>query len=94
MHFSKVCFIEIKSKNKAKITIRNNLYGESGLYILDGTITDNSTAFKSKHLLVAKDAKLCEFEIEEKSKTYIFGGEPLPEERYILWDFVSSSKEG
>jgi hypothetical protein len=24
---------------------------------------------------------------------YIFGGEPFPEERFINWNFVSSSKE-
>lgn len=91
--YSKLYFIEIKSKNKAKVSIGKDLYGESGLYILSGTITDAGTTFESKQLLIAKDAQLCEFEIGEDTTIYIFGGEPFPEERYILWNFVSSSKE-
>lgn len=43
--------------------------------------------------MVAKDAKLCEFEIEAGSTVYIFGGEELPEEHFIFWNFVSSSRE-
>lgn len=33
------------------------------------------------------------FEIHENTTIYIFGGEPFPEERFIFWNFVSSSKE-
>jgi redox-sensitive bicupin YhaK (pirin superfamily) len=43
--------------------------------------------------LVAKDSTLCEFTIETDSTIYIFGGDPFPEERFIDWNFVSSSKE-
>ena len=42
---------------------------------------------------MAKDSTLCEFTINENSTIYIFGGEPFPEERFIDWNFVSSSKE-
>ena len=43
-------------------------------------------------MLVTKDSHLCEFTMLENSIVYIFGGEPLPEERFIDWNFVSSDK--
>lgn len=49
--------------------------------------------YQSNQLLVAKDSNLCQFTIAANSTIYIFGGEPFPEERFIDWNFVSSSKE-
>jgi redox-sensitive bicupin YhaK (pirin superfamily) len=91
--FSKLFMLEIKSKTKQTITIGDQLYGESGLYILEGAIESEGNVYDSKQLLVAKDSKLCEFTILENSTIYIFGGEPFPEERFIDWNFVSSDKE-
>lgn len=85
--------IEIKSKSKQVVNIGNELYGEAGLYILKGAIESEGNAYEPKQLLVAKDSSLCEFTIQENSTIYIFGGEPFPEERFIDWNFVSSSKE-
>jgi redox-sensitive bicupin YhaK (pirin superfamily) len=90
---SPLYFLEIKSKAKTKISLGSRLFGESALYILEGSITDAGHRYEPKQILVAKDAKLCEFEIEANSTVYIFGGEPFPEERFIHWNFVSSSKE-
>jgi len=85
--------LEIKSKTKQTLNIGNELYGESGLYILEGAIESEGNVFEPKQLLVAKDSTLCEFTIHENSTIYIFGGEPFPEERFIDWNFVSLSKE-
>lgn len=91
--YSKLFMLEIKSKTKQSVNIGNQLYGESGLYILEGTIESEGNIYAPNQLLVAKDSTLCEFTIQENSSIYIFGGEPFPEERFIDWNFVSSSKE-
>lgn len=91
--FSKLYMLEIKSKSNQVVNIGDNLYGESGLYILDGGIESEGNIYEPKQLLVANDSKLCEFTIQENSTVYIFGGDPLPEERHIDWNFVSSNKE-
>lgn len=91
--FSKLYMIEVKSKSKQTLNIGNQLYGESGLYILEGGIESEGNIYDPKQLLVAKESSLCEFTILENSTIYIFGGEPFPEKRYIDWNFVSSSKE-
>ncbi len=90
---SKLYFLEIKSKAAQKLSIGNELFGESALYILEGHISSEGNVYEPKHILIAKDTKLCEFEMGENSTVYIFGGEPFPEERFINWNFVSSSKE-
>ncbi|MDD2476344.1 MAG: pirin family protein [Dysgonamonadaceae bacterium] len=91
--YSKLYMLEVKSKTKQTVNIGNQLYGESGLYILEGAIESDGNVYDPKQLLVAKDSRLCEFTIQENSTIYIFGGEPFPEERFIDWNYVSSSRE-
>ncbi|MBK0369030.1 pirin family protein [Flavobacterium agrisoli] len=89
---SDLYFIEIKSSKDKTISIGNQLYGESGLYILEGSITSNNQVFGPKQILITNDSSLCEFEINANSTIYIFGGTPFPEEHFIYWNFVSSDK--
>ena len=91
--FSKLFMIEIKSTTKQEVNIGQHLYGEAGLYILDGSIESEGNTFENKQLLIANDSKLCTFTMNKNTTVYIFGGEPFPEERFIDWNFVSSSKE-
>jgi redox-sensitive bicupin YhaK (pirin superfamily) len=90
---SSLYFLELKSKEAQKISIGNDLFGESALYILEGSITAEGTTFDPQQILIAKDSKLCEFEMGANTTVYIFGGEAFPEERFIDWNFVSSSKD-
>ena len=91
--YSPLYFIEIKSTKAAQINIGDDLFGESALYILEGSIISDGNTYGEKQILVAKDSKLCQFEISENSTIYIFGGDAFPEERFIYWNFVSSDKE-
>ncbi|SDM18546.1 hypothetical protein SAMN05421813_107108 [Daejeonella rubra] len=91
--FSKLYMLEIKSSKRQTITIGHELYGEAGLYILEGSIESDGNTYQPKQLLVAKDSSICEFVMEANTVIYIFGGEVFPEERFIDWNFVSSSKE-
>lgn len=91
--YSNLFLLEIKSRKRQVLNLGNHLFGESGLYIMEGGIESEGNSYGSKQILVAKDSTLCEFTIEANSTIYIFGGEPFPEERFIDWNFVSSSKE-
>jgi len=91
--YSPLYFLELKSKEARTVSIGDMLYGESALYILEGSVSTEGNTFEPRQILVAKDATLCDFEMAPNSTVYIFGGQPFPEERYIDWNFVSSSKE-
>jgi redox-sensitive bicupin YhaK (pirin superfamily) len=91
--YSPLYFIELKSTVKQHISLSNELYGESGLYILEGSIESDGNTFSPKQLLVTKEASTCGFSMNENTTVYIFGGEPFPEPRYIYWNFVATSSE-
>ncbi len=91
--YSPLYFIEIKSKTKQLIDIGSQLYGESALYILEGSISNGENTYQPKHILIANDATLCSFTINENSTVYIFGGIPFPEPRTIYWNFVATDKQ-
>jgi redox-sensitive bicupin YhaK (pirin superfamily) len=91
--YSPLYFIEIKSETTQKVNIGKDLFGESGLYILEGSIKSGEHIYDPKQILITNDSSLCEFEIAANSTVYIFGGTPFPEEHFIFWNFVSSDKE-
>src|SRR5690606_1935764 len=91
--YSKLYMLEIKSDGERSVNLGEHLYGESGLYILEGSIKSEGHVYGPKQLLVAKDTTLCEFTLSADSTIYFFGGEPFPEPRHIDWNFVSSSKD-
>jgi redox-sensitive bicupin YhaK (pirin superfamily) len=90
--YSKLYMLEIKSKTRQELKLGEHLYGESGLYILEGGVESDDNTYGPKQMLVTKESHLCEFTIQENSTVYIFGGESFPEERFIDWNFVASDK--
>tara|TARA_R110002020_G_scaffold81120_1_gene201802 strand:- start:454 stop:1338 length:885 start_codon:yes stop_codon:yes gene_type:complete len=90
---SALYFVEMKSDEAQDVGIGGSLYGECALYILEGSITSEGHDYGPKQILVAKDIALCEFQIQAGSTVYVFGGEPFPEERFIDWNFVATSKD-
>jgi redox-sensitive bicupin YhaK (pirin superfamily) len=91
--YSKLFMLEIKSSSRQTLNIGSELYGEAGLYILQGSIENDGHVYGPKQILVANESSLCAFTIEANSIIYIFGGDPFPEERFIYWNFVASSHE-
>lgn len=91
--YSPLYFLELKSTARQKVTLGSGLYGESGLYILDGSIEAEGHTFEPRQLMVAKDSSLCEFTMNENTTVYIFGGAPFAEPRHIYWNFVATSTE-
>lgn len=90
---SQLYFLEIKSKTQQTISVGNDLFGEAALYVLNGIVNIEGNNYGTKQLLIAKNAKFCEFTLSENATVYLFGGEPFDEPRYIYWNFVSSDKE-
>lgn len=90
---SPLFFIEVTTQTSQKISIGEKLFGEVGMYILDGTVQIEGDNYGSKQLLITNDANLCEFETNGRTTLYLFGGEPFPEERFMFWNFVNSDKD-
>ncbi|EON77125.1 pirin-like protein [Lunatimonas lonarensis] len=91
--YSPMYMIEIKASEPRLMDVGDALFGESGLYILEGEINTEGNTFGPRQILIAENAKLCSFEIGANTTIYLFGGEPFPEERHIYWNFVHSDPE-
>ncbi|MFN3918533.1 MAG: pirin family protein [Flavobacteriales bacterium] len=91
--YSPLYLIEIKSTKVCKLTLGDELFGESAMYILEGGVKIDGNCFGPKQILVANNSKLCEFEVDANTTVYIFGGEAFPQERFIYWNFVASDKK-
>lgn len=89
---SELYFIEMKATKTTTLHIGEHLYGEVGMYVLEGQVHIEGNPYGTKQLLIAKNAKLCEFTIEKDTTVYLFGGTPFEEERFIFWNFVNSDK--
>lgn len=90
---SPLYLIELKSDRQQTFIPGDALYGESGLYILEGEVQSENYRFGPGKLLIAQNSRLCTFEMGANTTVYLFGGEPLPEKRFIDWNFVSSRRE-
>lgn len=90
--YSKLFFIEMKATEDVSL-FPKGLFGEAGLYVLQGQIHVHENSFQAGHLLISKDVELCSFKLTKGSTVYLLGGEPLAEERHIYWNFVHSQRE-
>jgi redox-sensitive bicupin YhaK (pirin superfamily) len=87
---SPLYFAELKTATEKRVEIGAHLYGETALYILEGSITNDGQTYGPKQILVAKDPSICAFTLAPGTSVYLFGGEPFPEERFIHWNFVAT----
>jgi len=66
--------------------------GEVVFVIVNGAITDQDERVEAGQMLISKTGEQCEICVEA-TQLLLFGGEPLLDEPYILWNFVSHDKE-
>lgn len=91
--YSKLYMLELKCEQDAVLDFSGILFGESGLYILEGQVENQGHSYAEKQILITKDAELCSFVMKAGTTVYIFGGEPFQEERFIYWNFVATDKQ-
>lgn len=90
---SHLFLIEMKATETTQFNLDDTLKGESGLYILEGSVNACGENITQGQLMVTKEGSSCAFTIEKGSHIMLLGGEPYPEERHIYWNFVSTDKE-
>lgn len=90
---SPLYLLKIKADENQQVVFKEKLFGESGLYILEGSINLEGNDYSAGQMLIANKADLCSFELKKHSIVFIFGGDSFEEERFIDWNFVSSSKD-
>ena len=68
------------------------VYSERGAYVVEGEVEVGSTRYDAGQLLVFAPGEDATLRAASAARLMLLGGEPLGE-RYIDWNFVSSSRE-
>jgi redox-sensitive bicupin YhaK (pirin superfamily) len=85
--------VDILAKEESNLSLIGQLEGEVAFVIVKGAIKLKQEEVKSGQMLISKTDEACEIFLAKGSQVLLFGGKPLDEERYLLWNFVSHSKE-
>jgi redox-sensitive bicupin YhaK (pirin superfamily) len=91
--FSRMFLIEVKNDKTASIYLKDVLFGEVGLYILEGSVSIEGIVYGSGQMLVSVTNNIENIEILPQSTIFILGGEPFPEGRKIYWNFVATEEK-
>lgn len=91
--YSPMFMVEIKNKKQFELDVTGKLKGEIGICIDKGSIEACGEQVGKGNIVVSKVEDVCNISVAPNSHLLLFGGQPFPEERYIHWNFVSSSKE-
>jgi len=85
--------VDIYAKKATTMNLSGQFKGEVAFVIVKGSITDQTQKVEAGQMLISKTNDQCEICLEEGTQILLFGGEALPQEHYLLWNFVSHSKD-
>lgn len=84
--------VDILAKEETTLDLSNQLKGEVAFVIVEGEITEKDNKVKAGQMLISKTDEQCNTCLTKGTRLLLFGGEPLGQEHFLLWNFVSSDK--
>ena len=93
--YSEMFYADVSLEKGARFQIPAE-HEERAVYIVEGAadFLPDGVSFESGRLVILKPGnEITIFCPNAPARLMLFGGEPLPEKRYIWWNFVSSSEE-
>jgi len=91
--YSPLFMVDIRSKNKeGRINIAGELQGEIAVVVVKGKVLVDGKCIEQGQMLVSQTENSCCLELDDHAQLLLFGGQPLPEERFLMWNFASSDK--
>lgn len=91
--YSPLFMIDAYAESAGLLDIKGQLRGEIALVVVQGSVQLEDQLVQQGEMLIAKTEDECCVELLADTKLLIFGGQPFPEERFLYWNFVSSSQE-
>ncbi len=90
---SPLFMVDVYAEKENQLEINGQLEGEIAIVVVKGKVSDGETSVEAGEMLISKTENECCLQIEANTRLLLFGGDAFPEERYLHWNFVSSSKE-
>ena len=89
---SPLFMLDIIAEDAHELNINGQLKGEVAVVVVKGSVKDGDHCIEEGQMLISKTDNQCAIQIEPNSRVLLFGGTPFPEERFLHWNFVASSK--
>ncbi|MDC8005148.1 pirin family protein [Aureisphaera galaxeae] len=90
---SPLFMVDVRAHEETCLEIHGQLEGEIAIVVTTGKVLNDGEAIEQGQMLISKTEDECIITLEKGSRILLFGGKALPEERFLFWNFVSSSKE-
>jgi hypothetical protein len=91
--YSPLFMVDVYARWAATLDIQGQLKGEIGIVVTQGQVTEAGERVMAGQMLISKTEDTCCLALEEGARLLLFGGQPLAEERFMYWNFVSSSQD-
>ncbi|MEL7222783.1 MAG: pirin family protein, partial [Bacteroidota bacterium] len=91
--YSPLFMLDVSSTQDAVLDIKGQLSGEIAVVVVNGTVELEGEQLNAGQMLISQTENECCINVKANTRLLLFGGEAFPEERYLYWNFVSSSKE-
>ncbi len=91
--YSPLFMVDIYAETETTLHLKGQLTGEVAFVIVKGAINDQEQEVKAGQMLISKTNDACEICLDAGTQLLLFGGEALPQEHFLLWNFVSHSKD-
>lgn len=91
--YSPLFMVDIHADKATTLDLRDQLKGEVAFVIVKGSIQVEEDRVEAGQMLISKTDEQCEICLDDDTQLLLFGGEPLGQEHFLLWNFVSHSKE-
>lgn len=88
------CFMaDLSASAKVDLDLSTQLEGEIAIVVVEGQLQSKEHLIQAGQMLISKSEDQCCITLQEGSRVLLFGGEALPEPRYLMWNFVSSDRD-
>ncbi|XOV66953.1 MAG: pirin family protein [Fluviicola sp.] len=91
--FSPLFMVDILAHEDSELDIKSQLKGEIAFVVVKGEVQDGEDTIGAGQMLISKTEDECKVDLKKGTQLLLFGGKPLGQEHYLLWNFVSSRKE-
>lgn len=90
---SPLFMLDVQTEQANRLDIKGQLAGEIAIVVVQGLVNSDDETIGQGQMLISKTEDECSLQLQQNTRLLLFGGQPFPEERYLYWNFVSSSKE-
>ncbi len=91
--YSPLFMVDITAKKTTDLALADQLSGELAIVVVEGELEADGETIKQGQMLISKTDEQCKVHLKKDTQILIFGGKPLEDDVFLLWNFVSSDKD-